>query len=87
MANPVSIDCPKGVYTKIATNVTTGITHVSDGFTQKILVTNRLTGEAAPANDITSWPLLIPKDIIDSSAAIDVYVKPMEKAFKIIVES
>ena len=78
MANPVAVTLVVDTWTKVATNVTTGVIERKDGFNDKsliILETYKLTGEAAPANDDTAvWWTSNPLTI-SSSAAIDVYLK------------
>lgn len=43
MANPVLIDCPEGQWTKVATNVTSGIIHVTSESPAKDLAGNNVT--------------------------------------------
>lgn len=77
MANPVyPVPCPKGVYTKIATNVLTGNIYrmkTNVGYFQ----TTRLTGTAAPTarNEAVEMFVEFPnREPINNSEAIDVYV-------------
>lgn len=79
MANPLPIKCPKGVWTKVATNVTSG-TIGRKGNQGKYTQTYRLTGEYAPT-DITEGVLLFANsesEKIESPDPIDVYVLAVE---------
>ena len=79
MSNPVVVNITKNVWTKVATNVTTGFVNaLIPAMKQKLLYlqTYRLTGGSAPTakdegvqifNDTTSA-------VIQSSAGIDVYI-------------
>jgi len=87
MANPVTVLCTEGVYTKIATNVTSGIVH-------KLLTgpvykqTYRLTGQAAPTLE-TEAALMFENSMseeISADAAIDVYVWCIGAAGKVRVD-
>lgn len=83
MADPVTVACTAGQWTKVATNVTGGIVHLLTGVTQLWLQTYRLTGVAAPTLKSEGIPFgkdSISKETesISASAAIDVYVWPTQ---------
>jgi hypothetical protein len=72
MANPAIVACTQSAWVKVATNVLSGnIRIMKSGM---YLVTYRLTGQAAPAND-NDAVVLDDGEIIQASAGIDVYVK------------
>jgi hypothetical protein len=90
MAALVVKSCPKGVYTKIATNVTFGKVYGKDNTdSQVIKCTFVPTGDAAPIDDAKSFPLFTEnvqrRDKIESSTAIDVYVNPPDAACIVLV--
>lgn len=79
MANPVVIEIPKGVVTKIATNVTIGaIRNLSRDTT--MFFTTRITGADAPTAAAMALEMSLMftddgiNDYISNSVAIDVYV-------------
>jgi len=83
MADPVIVDCPKDVWTKVADNVVNGFLHKKSSQAATYLQTYRQTGEAAP-DDVTDKPqgvAIFRNDQqtvkIQSSIAIDVYVMPI----------
>jgi len=78
MADPVFIDCPVDVWTKVATAVTTGTIWVKKT-NADYFQTIRNTGEAAPANNQATFnneAIRIDKDgqPIGSVDDIDVYI-------------
>lgn len=75
MADPAVVDCPKGVWTKVATNVTTGLVHILKTDPSAYYQTYRDTGGAAPADLSDAVPFDSPLQI-SASAGIDVYVQP-----------
>ena len=90
MSNPVFIDCPANVWTKVATNVTVGRIHKKSEQPQEYLHTYRDTGGSAPANDTAGREegvrMFIDGGIteqITNSFAIDVYVFPVGAAGRI----
>jgi hypothetical protein len=90
MANPELIDCPANTWTKVATNVTSGIIHIDLPYLNiEWYQTYRQTGESAPS-DLDgangSARLLKPSDDIDSSTAVDVYVWPRSEDGKVRVD-
>jgi hypothetical protein len=77
MANPVVIDCAADGWTKIATNVTVGTFQLLDTEANVVYQTYRGTGEAAPTDITDAAPLLGKENVIQHSAAIDVYIWPV----------
>lgn len=73
MANPAIVACAADAWTKVATNVTTGMVHVKmsrPSYSQ----TYRLTGEAAPTDLTDAIPLPDGSHAISATAGIDVYI-------------
>ncbi len=81
MADPLLVDCPKDVFTKVATDVTSGLVHKISTDPNKYLQTYRMTGGTAPTEKDEAVPMFIGTDTeqISSSAGIDVYVWPIGK--------
>lgn len=84
MADPVFIDCPANIWTKVATNVTAGQIHKKSEQPQEYLHTYRDAGGTAPASDTAGREegvrIFIDGNIseqIINSFAIDVYVFPI----------
>lgn len=77
MANPLKVACPAGVWTKVATAVTSGVILKQNNRPSSYIQTYRLTGEAAPANEDDAGPIFERSDYaeIGHNAAIDVYIK------------
>ena len=75
MADPVITATPKDVWTKVATNKTTGFVHIHKK-SASYLQTYRLTGGAVPAagDPAEGVEMLEPGAEIKSSAGIDVYI-------------
>ena len=74
MANPIIVQCPKGVWIKVATNFLTGavlpLTAIgSDSLTP--LYTYRTTGGPAPTSPDEGFPLV---DVASMPTGIDVYI-------------
>jgi len=88
MANPVSVTCLADVWTKVATNVTSGTISKQINSPAKYVQTYKLTGEAAPTDDDEAGPLFSCADyaIINHSVAIDVYVKAITTAGAVRVD-
>lgn len=84
MANPVLEACPLGQWTKVATNVTTGIINVTSEAPQKYTQTYRLTGDPVPT-DLTEAVPFEEELVISSSSAIDVYIQPLGAAGEVRV--
>lgn len=78
MADPVIVPCAADVWTKVATNVTTGQVHIKDTAPGTYLQTYRMTGGAAPAAGDPSEGVQIngPSVPIEATAGIDVYIMP-----------
>lgn len=90
MANPVIVACASNVWTKVATNVTSGQVHIKDNKAEKYLQTYRTTGEAAPDDDddlAEGIPLLYPTTQIEATAGIDVYIMPRGAAGSVRVDT
>jgi len=88
MPNPVFVSCPKNVWTKVATDVTTGIIHKVDLTPYEYLQTYRLTGQAAPALKSDGVPAFENRrrEVISATVAIDVYLFPIADAGKVRVD-
>lgn len=73
MADPVTVPCPEGAWTLVATNQTTGIVHVLKTDVDTYFQTYRDTGGAAPTLINEGVPFT---ELLQISAAlgIDVYV-------------
>ena len=85
MADPVITACPVDVWTKVATNVTTGFVHILKTDPDRYLQTYRDTGAAAPANNDGAVPFDTPLPI-SASAGIDVYIQPVGKLGSVRVD-
>ena len=89
MADPVLVDCPSNVWTKVATNVTTGQIHKKDETPQEYLSTYRDTGGAAPTDKEEGVAIFVADkltEIISAAAAIDVYIYPITSIGKVRVD-
>lgn len=78
-SNPAVFPCPKGVWTKVATNVVNGrVYEITDAIYSQTI---RLTGGAAPTTDADAARLFedTKSEPISSSSAIDVYVKALDQ--------
>jgi hypothetical protein len=83
MADPIIISIPADVWTKVATNVKTGIIQKCDSPASfnpsNYLQTYRMTGEAAPSSSSIEGVLMFHEhdeiEEISSTDFIDVYVK------------
>lgn len=77
MANPQFVDCPKDVWTLVATNVVTGQLWRAE-LGARYLHTYRDTGDAAPTLRDEGMPIFVDteKDVetISATLGIDVYV-------------
>ena len=85
MADPLKVACPKDAWTKVATNVTTGIIHITDTTPNVYLQTYRDTGGPIPANNDGAVPFNTPLQI-SASAGIDVYIQPVGKVGSVRVD-
>jgi len=88
MPNPVFANCPKDVWTKVATNVATGIIHQVDLTPYEYLQTYRLTGEAAPTLKTDGVPAFENnrREVIFATVNIDVYLFSITDAGKVRVD-
>jgi len=76
MADPLSVDCPKNVWTKVATNVTSGAIYIKE-FGPVYNQTIRVTGNPAPVEadlNLEGVPLGDKRNSISETVAIDVYI-------------
>ena len=85
MVNPVIVPCPADAWTKVATNVTTGVVHIKNTKPGQYLQTYRVTAGAAPTDRADAVPFdgLLQ---ISASEAIDVYVQPVGDAGSVRVD-
>ena len=82
MANPVSVACPLGQWTKVATAVYKGNIFIQDPVGFQTYATYRLTGEAAPVTiDDASEGTMSDRFEISSTQTetIDVYIWPVSR--------
>jgi len=84
MADPVIEDVPEDTWTKVATNVTTGIIHalLSEARYEH---TYRDTGGAAPSTFEEGAPF-VKRLVISATAGIDVYINCQDKDGKVRVD-
>jgi len=89
MANPIFVDCVKNTWTKVATNVITGLIHKVDLTPYEYLQTYRDTGDPAPALKSDGVPAFENKrsEVISSVAGIDVYLYPIIDNGRVRVDS
>lgn len=75
MANPVVVPCPVGIWTKVATNQTTGLIHIVKIDPDAYYQTYRITDDVAPTDLTDAVPFT---DVLQISDAlgIDVYIWP-----------
>ncbi len=89
MSNPVFVDCPVNVWTKVATNVVVGqiwrVTTVA-----KYLSTYRTTGDTAPTLQSEGTPIFVKgepdHEIIEANTGIDIYIFAVRKAGRVRVD-
>jgi hypothetical protein len=86
-SNPVLIDCPKGEWTKVATDVVNGFLRLDQATDpEDVLQTHRLTGGAAPTLS-KEGRQFSQKDLpIIATEGIDVYVWPLVRAISLRVD-
>jgi hypothetical protein len=86
MADPVIIECPAGVWTLVASNVTAGRIKMASTAPNQYLETYRMTGNPAPTDQSEGVPAF-PDDgataEILSAAPIDVYIMAVGKDGKV----
>lgn len=75
MADPVVVSCTKDVWTKVATNVTTGVVHILKTDPDAYYQTYRVTTNPAPTDLTDAVPFDTPLQI-SAGAGIDVYIQP-----------
>ena len=87
-ANPVVINCPKGVWTQIAAATTTGTIHKLSVAPELYLQTYRLKGQPAPVGNDDATRLFSSGivDNISNDGEIDVYVRAIGKDGKVRVD-
>jgi len=87
MANPVTVACPAGQWTKVATNQTSGLVHIMNIEPDAYYQTYRDTGGAAPTDlsDAVVFGKTAPL-AISASAGIDVYIWCVGAAGKVRVD-
>lgn len=91
MANPVIVPCTGKAWTKIATNVTSGIVHLQKAVEQSWYQTYRDTGDSAPSGLAEIIPFgkdskTGQTEVIDSAIGIDVYVYPSKRDGEVRVD-
>jgi hypothetical protein len=76
MANPERVNCIADIWTKVATNVTSGQVNKLDKKPGLYLQTYRMTGGAAPTNQNEGVPIFINSvsEEIAAASGIDVYI-------------
>lgn len=77
MANPIKVDTPKNTWTKVATNVTSGIITIKQWQPSRYYQTYRVTGDPAPTgdqNEDTSTVTTGQEISIAATEAVDVYL-------------
>ena len=90
MADPVVVSCPQGVWTKVATNVTSG---AIQRFERKRILTKttflhtyRDTGNPAPSDLSDAMVLTEDTLLINSTAGVDVYIYAQNRTGNVRVE-
>lgn len=88
MANPVNVNCPADVWTKIATSVTSLVAKILDTKANVVLETYRITAAPVPADNTGANPIDASRELVfTSSAASDVYIKPVGQATVVRVDA
>lgn len=86
MADPVITPCAKDVWTKVATNVTSGQFHIKDTRPGVYLQTYRDTGNPAPTLQSEGVQVSGPSTDILAVSGIDVYLMPLNAAGSVRVD-
>ena len=86
MADPVIIACPVDIWTKIATDVTTGQVHTLDKGPKVYLHTYRDTGGAAPTSQSEGVKISESSIPIEAVSGIDVYIMPLRVSGSVRVD-
>lgn len=88
MANPVNVNCPKDVWTKVATSVTNAIVKKMNVRPNIYLETYRVTADPAPVNNDGANPIDSSGELVVSSAtSVDVYIQPVGVDGEVRVDS
>ncbi len=76
MANPVTVSCTQNEWQIVALNVTAGNVKRLISSPNKYLETYRMTGNPAPTSRAEGIPIFLNgvSEVIESAAAIDVYI-------------
>lgn len=78
MANPINVTCPKDIWTKVASNITSGVVKIIDTRPNLYLETYRINADPSPANNDGANPVDSNRElIIQSSLSIDIYIQPV----------
>lgn len=93
MANPLVVNCAADAWTKVATNVTTGMIWTIGGGPGRYYFTQRDTGDPAPTDltDAIGFDTMDdegsnPGMPIQNSTGIDVYIWPTSEAGRVRVD-
>lgn len=91
MADPTTVACPEGAWTKVITNKTTGQIHTlftagADGSNLVYLSTYRATGGAVPTLITEGIPIEGITAEVQSASGIDVYIWCMGAAGSVRVD-
>ena len=87
MADPVIKPCAKGVWTKVATNVTAATVWKKKTSPNAYYQTYRDTGTAAPTDLADAIPIVEPGQTFSFGAAADIYIYAKGKAGSVRVDS
>jgi len=77
MANPVIVNCPKDVWTKVATGISTGVIHMVSNKPREYKYTYRDTGGTAPTTRTNEEVRVVNRLVINSANLVDVYIMPI----------
>lgn len=88
MPNPVFVDCPPSIWTKVATNVLTGVIHRFDVTPYGYLQTYKVTGDSAPTlkSDGVAAFKNCNQEQISAGAGIDVYIYAITDKGKVRID-
>ena len=79
MPNPIPVDCPSNIWTKVATSVKNGIIWITKSSPHIYLQTWKVTGDPAPTLRSEGVKVLHACIPIQSTINIDVYIHPIGK--------
>lgn len=85
MADPAVVPCPADVWTKVATDQTSGVVHIISSEPNVYLQTYRDTGATAPTDKTGAVQFDSPL-CISASLGIDVYIRPVGVAGSVRVD-